>query len=403
MASAARTARSTAVAAFASTVAIASAAACRCRLAAVARPEPRRPLAPRRACCRSGPPGAPPGLEAHGPRRRASRASPSPAAASSPWATADGAQHVIALDQADGKIALDGEGRRALGRRVRRPARHARPWTATCVYAIGTEGDLVCLEAGHRQGALAQEPAAGLRRPHDVDVEVQRVAARGRRPRDRHARARAARLVAARQAARGKEIWRTAAADLGPKGKDGAGYSAIVISNGGGVKQYVQLMGRGLVGVRAADGKFLWGYNQRRQRRGQHPDPDRARGLRLRLHRLPDRRRAAEAHQVGRRRRGRGGLLPRREDVPEPPRRPRAGGRPHLRRPRPQQGLPHLRRARHGQGGLGRRHPQRGHGLGGGRVRRRQPLLPLPERRRAPDRGDARGLQGEGLVHDPRA
>src|SRR4030095_4826420 len=27
-------------------------------------------------------------------------------------------------------------------------------------------------------------------------------------------------------------------------------------------KQYVQLLGRGLVGVRAEDGKFLWGYNR---------------------------------------------------------------------------------------------------------------------------------------------
>ena len=44
-------------------------------------------------------------------------------------------------------------------------------------------------------------------------------------------------------------------------GADGAGYSSIVISNGGGVKQYVQLMGRGLVGIRASDGWFMWGYN----------------------------------------------------------------------------------------------------------------------------------------------
>ena len=43
---------------------------------------------------------------------------------------------------------------------------------------------------------------------------------------------------------------------------DGAGYSSIVISNGGGVKQYVQLMGRGLVGVRASDGWFMWGNNE---------------------------------------------------------------------------------------------------------------------------------------------
>ena len=60
----------------------------------------------------------------------------------------------------------------------------------------------------------------------------------------------------------GKEIWRAATPNLGEAGADGAGYSSIVISNGGGVKQYVQLMGRGLVSVRAADGVFLWNYNR---------------------------------------------------------------------------------------------------------------------------------------------
>lgn len=60
----------------------------------------------------------------------------------------------------------------------------------------------------------------------------------------------------------GKEIWRAATPNLGEAGADGAGYSSIVISNGGGVKQYVQLLGRGLVSVRAADGVFLWNYNR---------------------------------------------------------------------------------------------------------------------------------------------
>ena len=60
----------------------------------------------------------------------------------------------------------------------------------------------------------------------------------------------------------GKEIWRAATPSLGSAGTDGAGYSSIVISHGGGVKQYVQLVGRGLVSVRAADGVFLWNYNR---------------------------------------------------------------------------------------------------------------------------------------------
>ena len=60
----------------------------------------------------------------------------------------------------------------------------------------------------------------------------------------------------------GKEVWRSAVPDEGSKGSPGAGYSVMAISNGAGVKQYVQLIGRGLIGVRASDGKHLWSYNK---------------------------------------------------------------------------------------------------------------------------------------------
>ena len=59
----------------------------------------------------------------------------------------------------------------------------------------------------------------------------------------------------------GRDIWRASFGSIGRNGLDGAGYSSIVISNGAGVKQYVQLMGRGLVSIRAADGWFMWGNN----------------------------------------------------------------------------------------------------------------------------------------------
>ncbi len=62
--------------------------------------------------------------------------------------------------------------------------------------------------------------------------------------------------------ATGEEIWRSAMPDIGNRGKDGAGYSTIGITNAAGTKQYVQLVGRGVIGVRASDGKFLWGYNE---------------------------------------------------------------------------------------------------------------------------------------------
>ena len=59
----------------------------------------------------------------------------------------------------------------------------------------------------------------------------------------------------------GATKWSTKIGDTGKKGKDGAGYSSIAISNAGGIKQYVQMTGRGVIGVRAKDGKHLWSYN----------------------------------------------------------------------------------------------------------------------------------------------
>jgi outer membrane protein assembly factor BamB len=60
----------------------------------------------------------------------------------------------------------------------------------------------------------------------------------------------------------GDVLWKSALpADVGTRGKDGAGYTGAIISNGGGVKQYLTLAGRGLISVRASDGKTLWTYN----------------------------------------------------------------------------------------------------------------------------------------------
>jgi outer membrane protein assembly factor BamB len=68
-------------------------------------------------------------------------------------------------------------------------------------------------------------------------------------------------MLAALDKRTGRVIWQTAMpSGLGGNGTDGAAYSSVVISNGGGVKQYVQLVGRGVIGVSAADGKLLWHY-----------------------------------------------------------------------------------------------------------------------------------------------
>ena len=60
----------------------------------------------------------------------------------------------------------------------------------------------------------------------------------------------------------GETIWRCAVPDLGPQGRTGAAYASIVVAEPDGVRQYVQLVGKGLIGVRATDGKLLWSYNR---------------------------------------------------------------------------------------------------------------------------------------------
>ena len=60
----------------------------------------------------------------------------------------------------------------------------------------------------------------------------------------------------------GAVIWKCALPDLGKAGKDGAGYSSVTVHELAGVRQYVQMLGRGVIGVAADSGKFLWGYNR---------------------------------------------------------------------------------------------------------------------------------------------
>jgi outer membrane protein assembly factor BamB len=60
----------------------------------------------------------------------------------------------------------------------------------------------------------------------------------------------------------GATVWKSSGAIDGGAGKDGAGYSSIVISNAAGIKQYITLVGKGLIGVRADNGELLWSYNR---------------------------------------------------------------------------------------------------------------------------------------------
>jgi outer membrane protein assembly factor BamB len=68
----------------------------------------------------------------------------------------------------------------------------------------------------------------------------------------------------------GDEIWKAPVTGL--KGKDSkkgrkseyntAGYSSVIVAEVGGVKQYIQFLAGGVVGISAKDGKLLWNYNE---------------------------------------------------------------------------------------------------------------------------------------------
>ncbi|MCX7824443.1 MAG: PQQ-binding-like beta-propeller repeat protein [Verrucomicrobiae bacterium] len=60
----------------------------------------------------------------------------------------------------------------------------------------------------------------------------------------------------------GDLIWKCAIPALGERGNDGASYASAIIAECGGMRQYVQVVGRGIIGVAADTGWFLWGWNR---------------------------------------------------------------------------------------------------------------------------------------------
>ena len=122
------------------------------------------------------------------------------------------------------------------------------------LYALSSDGDLVCLETasgkliwkkslrtdfGGLPGtwAYAESPL--------IDGEVLVVTPGGKEA-----------TIVALNKRTGATIWKSAV-----PGGDPAAYSSAIVSEGGGRKQYVQFLGAGLVGVDAKTGKFLWRYD----------------------------------------------------------------------------------------------------------------------------------------------
>jgi outer membrane protein assembly factor BamB len=121
------------------------------------------------------------------------------------------------------------------------------------IYALGSDGDLACLETrsgkirwqksirkelGGQPGewAYAESPL--------VDGDVVLVTPGG-----------AQATIVALNKKTGAVIWKSAV-----PGGDEAGYASAIVVQAGGRKQYVQLLSKGMVGVDAKTGQFLWRY-----------------------------------------------------------------------------------------------------------------------------------------------
>src|SRR5262245_18725111 len=123
------------------------------------------------------------------------------------------------------------------------------------VYALGSDGDLVCLETGSGkirwQKNLRKEFGG---QPHEwayaesplVDGDVVVVTPGG-----------AQATIVALNKKTGAVIWKSAV-----PGADPAGYASAIVVQGGGRKQYVQFLSKGIVGVDAKTGEFLWRYKE---------------------------------------------------------------------------------------------------------------------------------------------
>ncbi len=138
--------------------------------------------------------------------------------------------------------------------------------------------------------------------------------------------------IAALDKKTGETIWKAPV----PDGAGGAAYSSIVISQVGSVRQYVQLMGRGLIGVAAKDGKLLWNYNKVANTTANIPTPivkdnmvfcSSGYGTGSALLEVHRRRRHGESAR---------GVFSVGQQAAEPSRRNDPRGQPRLLRPRPQ-------------------------------------------------------------------
>ena len=181
-------------------------------------------------------------------------------------------ESVQALSTADGSIVWSTRiGKVGQNRGPQYPGARSTPTVdGDRLYALGSDGDLACLQTGSGEivwqkslpndlGGKIGSNRSSWAYSESVLVDGDRVVCT---PGGETA------TLAALDKATGEVIWKSAV----PEG-DYAAYASIIVVETGGVKQYVQFLQNGVVGVDAATGKFLWRYDGTGQSPANIPTP----------------------------------------------------------------------------------------------------------------------------------
>jgi len=136
------------------------------------------------------------------------------------------------------------------------------------VYAIGQQGDLVCLDS--RDGSRLwrrsftkdfEGTCGGWQYTESPLIDGDKLICT---PGGRNA------VMVALDKKSGKVLWKCPAR---PRTSPTAGYSSPVVAEIGGLRQYVQLVDAGVIGVSAKDGRLLWLYDKLEHNTANIPTP----------------------------------------------------------------------------------------------------------------------------------
>ena len=173
-------------------------------------------------------------------------------------------QYIMAYDLADRKLVWKAK----VGPANDQP--HATPTVdGDRVYALGTAGDLVCVTAADGKEiwrkSLTRDFGGKVPKwkfSESVLVDGDRLIATPGGPEA---------VMVAFNKKTGDVIWKCAPAEVNEAGA--AAYASAVVSEGAGVRQYVTLTSRGVIGVEADNGKLLWVYHRVANRTANIPTP----------------------------------------------------------------------------------------------------------------------------------